>query len=157
MPGAPRDTNILIASLLRDLASVQKSAQSKWGYKRAASAILNLDEPIESLRLPDGTLPKIPNVGPSSLRVVMEALETGGSPTVERAVEAAGRRAETEKSRALRGNFLSRAQVVAALRNPRLREPRPSEYRGDLQMHSVYSDANFVFHPQVAIDDQNPS
>jgi putative hydrolase len=142
MPRLAADTNILIASLLRDLASVQKSTQSKWGYKRAASAILNLDEPIESLRMPDGTLAKIPNVGPSSLRVVMEVLETGGSPTVERAVEASGRRAEIEKSRALRGNFLSRAQVVAALSNPRLREPRPSEYRGDLQMHSVWSDGS---------------
>ena len=142
MPAAPRDTNILIASLLRDLASVQKSAQSKWGYKRAASAILNLDEPIERLRQPDGTLRKIPNVGPSSLRVVMEALETGESPTVERAIAGAGRGAEVEKSRALRANFLSRAQVNVALRNPRLRGPRPADYRGDLQMHSVWSDGS---------------
>ena len=42
------DTNGLIAALLRDLASVQKSTASKWGYKRAAAAILALDEPIES-------------------------------------------------------------------------------------------------------------
>jgi putative hydrolase len=142
MATSPGDTNILIASLLRDLASVQKSTQSKWGYKRAAAAILNLEEPIERLRLPDGTLRKIPNVGPSSLRVVMEALETGESPTVERAITAAGRGAEIAKSRALRGNFLSRAQVMAALRNPRLREPRPADYRGDLQMHSVWSDGS---------------
>jgi hypothetical protein len=92
---APRDTNILVASLLRDLASVQKSTQSKWGYKRAAQAILNLDEPIEQLRQPDGTLRRIPNVGPSSLRG-----------------------ADLAKSRALRANFLSRAQVVAALGKP---------------------------------------
>jgi DNA polymerase/3'-5' exonuclease PolX len=77
---APRDMNILVASLLRDLASVQKSTQSKWGYKQAAQAILDLDEPIERLRQPDGTLRKIPNVGPSSLRVVMEAVDTGASP-----------------------------------------------------------------------------
>jgi histidinol phosphatase-like PHP family hydrolase len=139
---APADTNILIASLLRDLASVQKSTQSKWGYKRAASTILNLDEPIERLRLPDGSLRKIPNVGPSSLRVVMEALDTGGSPTVERAIAAAGRADEIEKSRALRSHFLSRAQVVAALRNARLRGPRPEDYRGDLQMHSEWSDGS---------------
>jgi histidinol phosphatase-like PHP family hydrolase len=142
MAKTPADTNILIASLLRDLASVQKSNRSKWGYKRAASAILNLDEPIESLRLPDGTLRKIPHVGPSSLRVVMETLETGGSPTVERAIAAAGRGAAVEKSRALRTNFLSWAQVVAALRNPRLRGPHPADYLGDLQMHSVWSDGS---------------
>jgi histidinol phosphatase-like PHP family hydrolase len=136
------DTNVVVASLLRDLASVQESVQSKWGYKRAASAILNLDEPLEQLRLPDGTLRKIPHVGPSSLRVVMEALETGTSPTVERAIAASGRTAEIEKSRSLRGHFLSRSQVVAALRNPRLRGPRPEAYRGDLQMHSVWSDGS---------------
>jgi putative hydrolase len=137
---APADTNVVVASLLRDLASVQKSVQSKWGYKRAASAILNLDQPLEELRLPDGSLRKIPNVGPSSLRVVMEALETGTSPTVERAIAESGRRAEIETSRTLRAHFLSRSQVVAALRNPRLRGPRPAAYRGDLQMHSVWSD-----------------
>ncbi len=150
MAKPPADTNILIASLLRDLASVQKSAQSKWGYKRAASAILELDEPIERLRLPDGTLRKIPNVGPSSLRVIMEALETGGSPIVERAIAAAGRGDEIVKSRALRSNFLSRAQVVAALRNTKLRGPRPADYRGDLQMHSVWSDGSNTLEEMIA-------
>jgi histidinol phosphatase-like PHP family hydrolase len=140
MARAAADTNLLIASLLRDLASVQKSTQSKWGYKRAASTILNLDQPIERLRMADGSLPKIPNVGPSSLRVVMEALDTGTSPTVENAIAAAGKTGEIEKSRTLRSNFLSRAQVNAALANPRLRGPRPSDYRGDLQMHSLWSD-----------------
>jgi len=138
----PGDTNLLIASLLRDLASVQKSTQSKWGYKRAASTILNLDQPIERLRLADGSLPKIPNVGPSSLRVVMEALDTGTSPTVEQAIAAAGKTSEVEKSRTLRSHFLSRAQVNAALTNPRLRGPRPADYRGDLQMHSLWSDGS---------------
>jgi histidinol phosphatase-like PHP family hydrolase len=142
MANTPADTNIHVASLLRDLASVQKSTQSKWGYKRAARAILDLDEPIERLLQPDGTLRKIPNVGPSSLRVVMEALETGASPTVERAIAAAGKNADVAKSRALRTNFLSRAQVVAALRNPRLRGPQPADYLGDLQMHSVWSDGS---------------
>ena len=134
------DTNTLAASLLRDLASVQKSVHSKWGYKRAASAILNLDRPLESLRRPDGTLDKIPNVGPSSLRVIMEVLETGGSPTVERAVAESARAPEVEKSRGLREHFLSRAQVVAAFENPRLRGPRLADYRGDLKMHSTCSD-----------------
>jgi histidinol phosphatase-like PHP family hydrolase len=142
MANAAVDTNGLIAALLRDLASVQASVHSKWGYKRAAAAILNLDRPIEALRRADGSLPKIPNVGPSSLRVVMEVLETGASPTVERAVAGSSRAAEVEKSRNLRGHFLSRAQVVAALRNRRLNGPRLADYRGDLQMHSTWSDGS---------------
>ena len=42
------DMNGKIAALLRDFAAIQKSKQSMWGYKRAASAILALEEPIES-------------------------------------------------------------------------------------------------------------
>src|SRR2546421_1899894 len=134
------DLNRQIASLLRDLASVQKSTQSKWGYKRAASAILQLEEPIQNFLQPDGTLRKIPNIGPSSTRVILEVLRTGTSPTVDAAVADSGRRGEIEKSRGLRSNFLSRAQVLAALRNSKLRGPKLADYRGDLQMHSQYSD-----------------
>ena len=43
------DRNGQIAALLRDFAAIQKSKQSMWGYKRAAAAILALEEPIESL------------------------------------------------------------------------------------------------------------
>ena len=136
------DTNGLIASLLRDLATVQSSRQSRWGYKRAAAAIRNLDEPIESLVQPDGTLRKIAQVGPSSTRVILEVLRTGRSETVERAIAASGRSADVAKSRDLRGNFLTRAQVVAALRNTKLRGPQLSAYRGDLQMHSTWSDGS---------------
>jgi len=136
------DTNSVIASLLRDLASVQKSTQSKWGYQRAAAAVISLDEPIEAFLQPDGTLKKIPQVGPSSSRVILEVLRTGSSPTVEQAIAASGRTGDVEKSRQLRGHYLSRAQVVAALRNPKLRAVRRDEYRGDLQMHSVWSDGS---------------
>ena len=37
---------------------------------------------------------------------------------------------------------MSRAQVVSALRNKRLRGPSLGDYRGDLQMHSVWSDGS---------------
>jgi len=40
------DLNATIAGLLRDLASVQKAAQKKYAYQRAALAVSNLDEPI---------------------------------------------------------------------------------------------------------------
>jgi histidinol phosphatase-like PHP family hydrolase len=136
------DTNSLIAGLLRDLAAAQTSTQSRWGYKRAAAAVISLDEPIESFLQPDGTLRKIPNVGPSSSRVILEVLRTGASPTVERAIAESGRTIDVERRRALRGHFLSRAQVVAALRNRRLRGPSLAAYRGDLQMHSTWSDGS---------------
>jgi len=55
------DTNGTIAALLRDLASVQTSQHSRWGYKRAAAAIRNLEAPIESFLQADGTLRKIPH------------------------------------------------------------------------------------------------
>jgi histidinol phosphatase-like PHP family hydrolase len=136
------DTNGLVASLLRDLAAVQTSQQSRWGYKRAAAAVRQLDEPIEALLQPDGTLRKIPNVGPSSTRVILEVLRTGRSDIVERAVAASGKAGDVEKSRGLRENFLTRAQVIAALRNTKLRGLRLPAYRGDLQMHSTWSDGS---------------
>src|SRR5256885_3429495 len=136
------DMNGKIAALLRDFAAVQKSKQSMWGYKRAARAILALEEPIESFMQPDGTLRKIPNIGPSSTRVILEILQTGTSPTVERAISESGQTQDIERRRDLRGHFLSRAQVLAALRNKKLAGPTIADYHGDLQMHSVYSDGS---------------
>src|SRR5438132_917211 len=104
------ETNGTIAALLRDLAAVQTSHHSRWGYKRAATAIRNLEAPIESFLQADGTLRKIPHVGPSSTRVIMEVLNTGHSETVERQIAASGRASDVEKSRALRDHFLTRAQ-----------------------------------------------
>src|ERR1700704_5806263 len=136
------DMNGKIAALLRDFAAIQKSKQSMWGYKRAASAILALEEPIESLVQADGTLRKIPNIGPSSTRVILEVLQTGTSPTIEDAIAASGQASDIERRRDLRGHFLSRSQVLAALRNKNLTGPRLDDYRGDLQMHSTWSDGS---------------
>lgn len=136
------DTNGLIGGLLHDMASAQTSTQSRWGYQRAAAAVLALDEPIEALVQPAGTLRKIANVGPSSTRVILEVLRTGGSPTVERAVAATDQMAAVARSRGLREHFLSRARVLAILRDPTIRAVRRDDYRGDLQMHSVWSDGS---------------
>lgn len=144
------DMNGKIAALLRDFAAVQKSKQSMWGYKRAARAILALEEPIESLLQPDGTLRKIPNIGPSSSRVILEVLQTGTSPTVERAIAESDQAPDIERQRDLRGHFLSRAQVLAALRNAKLVGPRLADYRGDLQMHSTWSDGSQTLDEIVA-------
>jgi putative hydrolase len=150
MGAAPKtDTNGIVAGLLRDLASVQTSQQRKWGYRRAAAAVNGLDEPIETFVNPDGTLRKIPHIGPSSARIILEVLRGGSSPTVERAIAESGRSGDVERGRELGDNFLSRAQVVAALANRRLRGLRRADYRGDLQMHSVWSDGRQTLHDIV--------
>jgi len=134
------DTNARVAALLQDLAAVQTSKQSQWGYKRAASAILWLEKPLEALVQADGVLRKIANVGPSSTRIIFEVLREGRSPTVEHAVAASSRAGDVERSRSLRENFLSRAAVLRVLRDTRLAGPELADYLADLQMHSVWSD-----------------
>ncbi len=144
------DTNLLIAGLLRDLAAVQASPQRRWGYRRAAAAIQDLDEPIERLLQPDGTLRKIANIGPSSSRIILEILTTGTSPTVESVIASSGKAVEIGRRRGLRSGFLSRAEVNAALANDTLGGPSRADYRGDLQMHSIYSDGKQTLEDIVA-------
>jgi putative hydrolase len=136
------DSNTLIAGMLRDLAAVQRTPQSKWGYSRAAEAIAALTAPIESYLQSDGTLRKIAQVGPSSTRVILEVLKTGTSATVAQAMAERGKAGDADQSGGWRDNFLSPAEVGAALRNRRLKGPALADYRGDLQMHSTFSDGS---------------
>jgi putative hydrolase len=139
---APRrhdDVNAIVGGYLRDFAYAQPSQPQMFGYKRAANAILDLDLPLTEL-VNGGRLPKIPGIGPASARVIHEVLDTGASPTVERAIEGSERRADIERRRALRRHFLSRAEVRRILRDPAFGGPTVEEYRGDLQMHSEWSD-----------------
>ena len=137
---ASEDTNSRVAAALRDLAAVQSSTQKAWGYKRAAAAILDLDVPLDRLRGVDGALPRIKHVGPSSLRVILEILDSGHSTIVEEAVRAAGAAQVVETRASYREHFLSRAEVVRALRRADLIGPALRDIRGDLHMHSTYSD-----------------
>jgi histidinol phosphatase-like PHP family hydrolase len=148
-PEAPSGlTNSKIAGLLRTLASVQTSKQSKMGYARAAETIESLPGPIESYLQDDGTLRKIPQVGPSSTRVILEVLQTGTSATVAQAIAESGKAAQFEQQLAATAEpgvsttFLSRAEVLATLENKRLQGVSWDDYRGDLQMHSTYSDGS---------------
>jgi histidinol phosphatase-like PHP family hydrolase len=136
----PADINAIAGGLLRDLAFAQTSRQRMFGYKRAAAAVLALEQPLTVLFQPDGTPPRIPGIGPASTRVIREVLDTGGSPTVERAVGESGQAAEIHRRRALRANFLSRAEVIRVLGDEGLGGPAAADYRGDLQMHSEWSD-----------------
>lgn len=140
-----RDSNQLVAAVLRDYAAVQESKQSMWGYKRAAAAILDLDAPIESYVEADGSLRKIPNVGPKSAPIILEVLRQGSSSKVEAAVSKRGMQREIASRHELREHALSRAQVLAALRNRKLKGPTLADYNGDLQMHSIWSDGSQTF------------
>jgi putative hydrolase len=136
------DVNAVIGGYLRDLAFAQSSQQKMFGYKRAAAAILSLDRPLTDLLGPNGALPRIPGIGPGSTRVIREVLETGGSPTVERAIERSAHRADIQRRRELRRHFLSRAEVGRILSDSTFNGPTVNQYRGDLQMHSEWSDGS---------------
>jgi histidinol phosphatase-like PHP family hydrolase len=136
------DVNAVVGGYLRDLAFAQSSQQKMFGYKRAAAAIFALDRPLSELIGPGGAWPKIPGIGPGSARVIREVLETGGSPTVEQAIDTSGRRADIDRRRQLRRHFLSRAEVRRVLADPAFAGPTIEQYRGDLQMHSEWSDGS---------------
>jgi putative hydrolase len=136
------DVNAVVGGYLRDLAFAQSSQQKMFGYKRAAAAILALDVPLTDLIGPDGALPRIAGIGPGSTRIIREILETGESATVEHAIELSDRRADIEKRRQLRRHFLSRAEVRRVLEDPAFAGPTLLQYRGDLQMHSEWSDGS---------------
>ena len=134
------DVNAVVGGYLRDLAFAQSSPQKMFGYKRAAAAILALEVPLTDLVAPDGALPRISGIGPGSTRVIREILNTGESPTVNHAIDRSDRRADIERRRQLRRHFLSRAEVRRVLSDPAFGGPTLQQYRGDLQMHSEWSD-----------------
>ncbi len=102
--------------------------------------------PLTDLVGPDGALPRIPGIGPGSTRVIQEILQTGESPTVEQAIGRSERRADIERRRQLRRHFLSRAEVRRVLSDPSFAGPTLQQYRGDLQMHSEWSDGYPTVH-----------
>jgi len=142
-----RDVNALVGGYLRDLAYAQPTQPQMFGYKRAAAAIFRLEQSlVDLLREHEDTLPRIAGIGPGSARVIREVLESGTSPTVERAIDVSGRRADIERRRTLRSHFLSRAEVIRILHDQDLGGPSLGQYRGDLQMHSEWSDGTATVH-----------
>src|SRR5947207_6111713 len=118
------DVNAVVGGYLRDLAYAQPTQSQMFGYKRAAAAIFRLEQSLADLaREHEDALPKIAGIGPGSARVIHEVLETGTSPTVERAIDVSGRRADIERRRTLRAHFLSRAEVIRILHDPNLGGP----------------------------------
>jgi histidinol phosphatase-like PHP family hydrolase len=136
------DINARIAFLLRDMADIQPSREKGLGYKRASFAVFWLEEPVTSIWNGTALTRRIVGVGPSSTRVIAEVMALGESPSVEQAIDQAGQRAQVTTRRALRGNFFSRAAVHHILTDTTSPGPTLADYRGDLQMHSTWSDGS---------------
>ena len=111
-----------------------------WGYKNASRSIRRHPEFLAELT--DADILKIEGVGPASLRVVREYLDTGESPTASRIVAGSGKSKEIEAERALRRHFLSAAMVRKVLSEPKRGAVKVEDYRGDFQMHSRGSDGS---------------
>jgi histidinol phosphatase-like PHP family hydrolase len=132
-----RDVNLELAGLLLDMASLAGESQRGWGYKRAAKAVLGIDRQITPL-VESNTLRAVRGIGPTTDRIARELINDGRSALVERAVAEAGKEEAVAGLRAMRQHFLSRASVKEIL--ARNGTPSRTKYRGDFQMHSVWSD-----------------
>jgi putative hydrolase len=132
-----RDVNLELGGLLLDMASLAGESQRGWGYKRAAKAVLRIDQQISPL-VEANTFRAVPGIGPTTDRIARELLHDGRSAFVERAVTEAGKDEAVAGLRELRKHFLSYAAVREILSRPGA--PSRTRYRGDFQMHSVWSD-----------------
>jgi histidinol phosphatase-like PHP family hydrolase len=132
-----RDVNLELAGLLLDMASLAGESQRGWGYKRAAKAVLRIEAPITPL-VETNTFKAISGIGPTTDRIARELIHDGRSAFVERAVSDAGKDEAVAGLRELRQHFLSYAAVHEIL--GRRATPSRRKYRGDFQMHSVWSD-----------------
>jgi histidinol phosphatase-like PHP family hydrolase len=132
-----RDVNLELGGLLLDMAALAGNSQRAFGYKRAAKAVFRLDQQITPL-IEANTFRAVSGIGPTTDRIARELVYDGRSEFVEKAIDEAGKRDLVEKNRGFRQNFLSRATVEEILK--RRGGPARAKYRGDFQMHSVWSD-----------------
>lgn len=132
-----RDINLELAGALLDLAFLAGDTQRSWGYKRAAKAVLRIDRAITPL-IEANTFKAIAGIGPTTDRIARELIHEGRSAFVERAVSESGAAEKVAALHALRQHFLSRAAVHDIV--SRRGSPSLAKYRGDFQMHSVWSD-----------------
>src|SRR6185503_7371340 len=119
------------------MAAIAGDSQRGWGYKRAAKAVLRIDRDITPL-VTTNTFKAISGIGPTTDRIAREVIHDGASALVERAVRDSGKEEEVARLRSFRRQFLSRAAVRAIL--ARKGTPSREKYRGDFQMHSIWSD-----------------
>src|SRR4051812_14910155 len=103
------------AALLYDMAALQPTERSQFGYKRAAKAIVGLSVSVADL-VAAGTLREVPFVGPSSSKIVLELVQQGGSPTVDAALATSPKAADVLSRRTFRTAYLSHFAMQRALR-----------------------------------------
>ena len=132
-----RDVNLEVASALYDMAAVARDEQRAFGYKRAAKAVLRIDRDITPL-ITSNTFKAIPGIGPTTDRIARELIVDGRSAFVERAVAESGKTDAVLRLHNMRRNYLSRAAVKDIV--GRKGTPSAAKYRGDFQMHSLWSD-----------------
>ncbi len=134
------DLNIAAAGLLYDMAALQPNERSRFGYKRAAQAIVALPISVADA-VATGTLRDVAFIGPSSAKIIAEFVQNGRSTVVEDAVARASNPARIAESRQLRENFLSAFAMQQALGGRAAAGVvGRSDFRGDFQMHSTWSD-----------------
>src|SRR6185503_4960040 len=134
-----RDVNLELGGLLLDMATLAGNSQRAWGYKRAAKAVFRLDRHVTPL-IEANTFKAVPGIGPTTDRIARELIYEGKSALVEEAIRAAGKEEAIAKLRGLRQHFISRATMEEVL--ARRGGPSRAKYRGDFQMHSVWSDGS---------------
>lgn len=131
--------NLDLAGLLLDLAFLAGKTQRAWGFKRAAKAVLRIDQAVTPL-IDANTFKSISGIGPTTDRIARELIHDGRSAFVDRAVAESGKEDDVAALRLLRRHFLSRARVREILEQGG--EPSRKSYRGDFQMHSIWSDGD---------------
>jgi histidinol phosphatase-like PHP family hydrolase len=134
------DLNMAAAALLYDMAALQSTERSQFGYKRAAKAIVGLPVSVVDL-VAARTLRDVEFVGPASARIITELVEHGHSPTVEAAIAKSMRPSQVTSRRQFRESYLSHLAMQRALAAPLgAGTVGRADYRGDFQMHSSWSD-----------------
>ena len=133
------DVNMSAVGLLHDMAELQSAERARFGYKRAAKAIVGLPVAVSDL-VEAGTLRDVPFVGPSSARIITELVEQGSSPTVDAAVAVSGKVKQVDAKRALRSNYLSEFGMLAHVGHTADDRVSRATFRGDFQMHTTWSD-----------------
>ena len=131
------DINLELGGRLLDMAFLAGNSPRARGYERAAKAVLRLEQTITPL-VEANTFRAIHGIGPTTDRIARELIADGTSPLVEQAIADSGKAEAVAALRSLRRHFLSRAAVAGILVRPGT--PSRRKYRGDFQMHSVYSD-----------------
>jgi len=134
-----RDVNLELGGLLLDMATLAGNSQRAWGYKRAAKAVFRLDRHVTPL-IETNTFKAVPGIGPTTDRIARELIFDGKSAFVEEAIRAAGKEEAIASLRAFRQHFISRATMEEVL--ARRGAPSRARYRGDFQMHSIWSDGS---------------